>query len=248
MFRNRPRGRAGFTLIELLVVIAIIGILVSLLMSAAQRARDAARRIQTANNLHQLGIASHLYNTDNGVLPHESPLTVMTNPGNGNVVAGAASYTIQLASYIEQANQDTSPNGTVTPVAVFLCPSRHSSATSPTATYLDFGFDRSQSPVFGVPNGVGIEGITGGSSNTLLLSIIAAGNVPDPWTKPGGIEGIGKFTDDLTDQSATGMGGPYPSIPSLYGDAHVSNIPVNTSTLIYGYLWNYKNTESFTAP
>jgi prepilin-type N-terminal cleavage/methylation domain-containing protein len=239
MFRKQHRGRAGFTLIELLVVIAIIGILVSLLMSAVQRARDAARRIQTANNLHQLGIASHLYNTDNGVLPHESAaVTTTPNP---------PSYTIQLTNYIEQGNQDTSPNGTVTPVAVFLCASRHSSASSPTATYLDFGFDRSQSPVFGVEEGVGIEGIIGGSSNTLLLSIIAAGSVPDVWTKPGGIPGVGKFTNDLTDQSATGMGGPYPSIPSLYGDAHVSNIPT-PFTQNYANIWNYKNTTAFTAP
>jgi prepilin-type N-terminal cleavage/methylation domain-containing protein/prepilin-type processing-associated H-X9-DG protein len=89
-----PAHRRAFSLIELLVVIAIIAILVSLLMSAVQRARAAASKVTCANNLKQWTLAMHLHVDSEGVLPIGS----QNNPRQ--------TWTMYLWSYIDQGNLD----------------------------------------------------------------------------------------------------------------------------------------------
>lgn len=61
--------RSGFTIIELLVVVSVIGLLVSMTLPAVQSAREAARRAQCANNLKQIGLALHNYESSNNSFP-----------------------------------------------------------------------------------------------------------------------------------------------------------------------------------
>lgn len=99
------RQRVGFTLVELLVVIAIIGILVGLLLPAVQAAREAARRMSCSNNLKQLGLSVHNYESTHKKVPRtaSSVWTVADGYLANSNWNGYSAHTMILP-YIEQGN------------------------------------------------------------------------------------------------------------------------------------------------
>jgi len=91
--------RKGFTLVELLVVIAIMGILVALVLPAVQAAREAARRIQCANNLKQIALAAHHYHD---VMRSFPPGILLSQYDANKKKYRGTSLFVYLLPYIEQ--------------------------------------------------------------------------------------------------------------------------------------------------
>jgi prepilin-type N-terminal cleavage/methylation domain-containing protein len=125
------RPRSGFTLIELLVVIAIIGVLIALLLPAVQKVRETALNLQCRNNLKQIGLGLHHYQSNHGARFPDGSYCTSTN-------ACFQDWAISILPYIDQQNlfvefnpstlsEDQPPEAREFLVKLFVCPSDVSS-------------------------------------------------------------------------------------------------------------------------
>ena len=103
---SRRSAEKGFTLIELLVVIAIIGVLIALLLPAVQQAREAARRTECRNNMHQIGLALHNYHDAHNCLPPAA----IANPEEAPGESLGHTWLTQILPFMDQMTYYNSYN------------------------------------------------------------------------------------------------------------------------------------------
>lgn len=194
------RQSMAFTLVELLVVIAIIGVLVGLLLPAVQAAREAARRMSCQNNLKQLALAIHNYESANRRFPPGGIIqsVVAANTNSTWSIHGRILPYLEQAQLYQQVDLNVAWDDQAIiaglKIPVFACPSDPHSNTPrdvspklasplfPTTYGFNFGswlvFDpmtrQMGDGVFGPNSRTGTQDITDGTSNTLLISEVKA--------------------------------------------------------------------------
>lgn len=181
--------RQGFTLIELLIVCAIIAILISLLLPAVQAAREASRRTQCQNNMHQIGLALANHDSNLGYLPSSGKSIDLTKtPPAPQFVDGGWSVHAKLLPYMEGTTATQVANFNVpynvadgsnftaasVMVSTFVCPSASRLGTSRDTAPLDpnaSDFEKTQTLGYGATDYVptawtDLTGTTGGTGAT----------------------------------------------------------------------------------
>lgn len=164
-----PPGSRAFTLVELLVVIAIVGILVGILLPAVQQARETSRNMQCKNNMRQLGLALHLYESAHRKFPSSGQGLTDSKPYQPRF--DRHSTFLHLLPFIEQSNiadkfdyrfayNEITVNQAITKnvVNLFICPSpnvRPRNTDSQGYGAIDYGatLHTNIDPITGLPDG-----------------------------------------------------------------------------------------------
>jgi len=182
--------RYGFSLLELILVVSIVGLVVSLLMPAVQRARESAARTGCLANLKQIGIALHQFHDTQGSFPQSSKELVLPElPQNAGVT-----WMVQILPFIEQEplwnttlaafQQDYLPYdnpphvGLATVISQYACPSDprlleplkdKNAIVSTRTSYLGVAGGTSDDGIILPTRGVAMAEITDGLTNTLMV-------------------------------------------------------------------------------
>jgi prepilin-type N-terminal cleavage/methylation domain-containing protein/prepilin-type processing-associated H-X9-DG protein len=151
---SRPRASVlrAFTLIELLVVISIIAVLIALLLPAVQSAREAARRAQCTNNLKQIALGAHNYESANGSFPigwmgfplpntyPGLPACDTSNPIGHTAFVYILQYMEGGTAYnawniVRVYNSVSNNTGSITLISSYVCPSDTPSSPDPVGDF-----------------------------------------------------------------------------------------------------------------
>ncbi len=119
-FQHSTRTRRGFTLVELLVVIAIIGILVGMLLPAVQAVREAARRATCLNNMRQMVLACHNYQSANQKYPAGATAEAILGTSPTEYQEFGESWTLSILAFVEETAMLDQYKGIVKPSAASM--------------------------------------------------------------------------------------------------------------------------------
>lgn len=226
----RPAGspsslHRAFTLVELLVVIAIIAVIMGLLLPAVQKVREAAARMQCQNNLHQIGIALHNFESEFRYFPRAGVYPKGVTTSSWSVFA-------RILPYIEQSNihkninfaapYSAQPAITKLRVPIYLCPTEQKDEPRPDGALthypINYGVNMGTWMVYDPATGNVGDGAFvinrklaatvyhDGMSNTLAVSEVKAWN---PYIRDGGNPSARGFPPPADPLQIAGFGGNF---------------------------------------